>query len=150
VTSKTTLLKSLFRFDNIPALYALMAVDLGPTCRRGVCVSRYSADLLKSAFLHLGLSRVRVLRDMMAGPHPPHLESILTDPALETGSPSRPGKRQRRQSPRAKASYPRKRANQACRTCRVRRTKCDNERPSCSSCTAMSIPCIYQSGDPST
>ena len=55
-----------------------------------------------------------------------------------------------RKRPRAKAAYPRKRAVQACRTCRLRRTKCDNEQPACTSCVGMGIECTYQTSDPST
>ena len=55
----------------------------------------------------------------------------------------------KRQSQNTKAAYPRKRAVQACRTCRLRRTKCDNEHPSCTSCVSMGIECIYQERDPS-
>ncbi|KAH6706409.1 hypothetical protein BKA61DRAFT_739337 [Leptodontidium sp. MPI-SDFR-AT-0119] len=46
--------------------------------------------------------------------------------------------------------YPRKRAVQACRTCRRRRTKCDNEQPACTSCINLDIPCIYEEKDKST
>lgn len=56
----------------------------------------------------------------------------------------------KRQQPREKAAYPRKRAVQACRTCRLRRTKCDNEHPSCTSCVNLGVECRYQVGDPST
>jgi hypothetical protein len=56
----------------------------------------------------------------------------------------------KRQRPRAKAAYPRKRATQACRTCRLRRIKCDNELPACTSCASLGIECTYKAGDPST
>ncbi|KAM0468842.1 hypothetical protein ACHAP7_010526 [Fusarium lateritium] len=46
--------------------------------------------------------------------------------------------------------YPRKRAVQACRTCRKRRVKCDNERPSCAVCVKLGVQCIYQEGDKSS
>lgn len=39
--------------------------------------------------------------------------------------------------------YPRKRALQACQICRTRKTKCDNERPTCGSCNAMGVECSY-------
>ncbi|KAH8809201.1 hypothetical protein F5884DRAFT_396765 [Xylogone sp. PMI_703] len=71
--------------------------------------------------------------------------STTAAPATTTTVASSLGKR-----PRAKAAYPRKRAVQACRTCRLRRTKCDNERPACSSCVGLGIECTYQTGDPST
>ncbi|ETI25155.1 hypothetical protein G647_04528 [Cladophialophora carrionii CBS 160.54] len=49
-----------------------------------------------------------------------------------------------------KSSYPRKRAIQACQKCRVRRTKCNNARPSCSSCLSIGAECTYSEGDHST
>src|SRR4051812_15747503 len=39
--------------------------------------------------------------------------------------------------------YPRRRALQACQICRARKTKCDNERPSCGSCELMGVECNY-------
>lgn len=39
--------------------------------------------------------------------------------------------------------YPRRRALQACQICRARKTKCDNERPSCGSCEALGVECSY-------
>jgi hypothetical protein len=39
--------------------------------------------------------------------------------------------------------YPRRRALQACQICRARKTKCDNERPSCGSCDALGVECSY-------
>jgi hypothetical protein len=56
----------------------------------------------------------------------------------------------KRPASRAETSYPRKRAVQACRTCRVRRTKCDNGRPVCASCQALGSECIYAQKDNST
>src|SRR2546423_15137266 len=56
----------------------------------------------------------------------------------------------KRPASRAEISYPRKRAVQACRTCRVRRTKCDNERPACTSCQTLGSDCIYTQKDHST
>ncbi|KAH8590034.1 hypothetical protein B0O99DRAFT_635488 [Bisporella sp. PMI_857] len=51
---------------------------------------------------------------------------------------------------RDRPAYPRKRAIRACRTCRQRRTKCDNEQPSCTSCSALGVECGYQATDKST
>jgi hypothetical protein len=56
----------------------------------------------------------------------------------------------KRPASRVKSSYPRKRAIHACRNCRIRRTKCDNERPACSSCIDLGAECIYSDADPST
>lgn len=70
------------------------------------------------------------------------LDSRSVRPTIKTS----PRKRQSKNTP---AAYPRKRAIQACRTCRLRRTKCDNEHPSCTSCVGMGIECIYQEKDSS-
>src|SRR5690349_1166005 len=43
-----------------------------------------------------------------------------------------------------RASFPRKRSSTACQLCRTRKTKCDNERPSCSKCRELGSHCIYQ------
>jgi hypothetical protein len=56
----------------------------------------------------------------------------------------------KRPATRIKSSYPRKRAIQACQKCRVRRTKCNNARPSCSSCLSIGAECTYSEGDHST
>ncbi|KAI1609036.1 hypothetical protein EDD37DRAFT_136498 [Exophiala viscosa] len=56
----------------------------------------------------------------------------------------------KRPATRIKSSYPRKRAIQACQKCRVRRTKCNNERPACSSCLSIGAECTYTEGDHST
>ncbi|KAJ5787301.1 hypothetical protein N7457_002291 [Penicillium paradoxum] len=50
----------------------------------------------------------------------------------------------KRRHSRATATYPRKRATQACHTCRHRRTKCDNTRPSCASCLRLGAECSYE------
>ncbi|KAJ5633362.1 hypothetical protein N7490_009701 [Penicillium lividum] len=50
----------------------------------------------------------------------------------------------KRKHARAAATYPRKRATQACQTCRIKRTKCDNTRPSCASCVRLGAKCSYQ------
>ncbi|KAF2822051.1 hypothetical protein CC86DRAFT_358042 [Ophiobolus disseminans] len=47
----------------------------------------------------------------------------------------------------SRPAYPRKRAARACLTCRRRRTKCDNEQPSCTSCTALQVECVYREID---
>ncbi|KAG0645279.1 Echinocandin B biosynthetic cluster transcription factor ecdB [Hyphodiscus hymeniophilus] len=47
-------------------------------------------------------------------------------------------------------AYPRKRAVQACKICRRRRTKCDNQQPACTSCTDLQIECVYEEKDKST
>ena len=56
----------------------------------------------------------------------------------------------KRPASRIKSSYPRRRAIQACQKCRVRRTKCNNARPSCSSCLSIGADCTYSEGDHST
>lgn len=47
--------------------------------------------------------------------------------------------------------YPRKRASKACNTCRLRKTKCNNERPVCGFCQSLGAVCGYdEEGDVST
>lgn len=42
-------------------------------------------------------------------------------------------------------SFPtRRRALQACEGCRAKKSKCDNERPSCGSCIQHGVECIYK------
>ncbi|KAJ5664698.1 hypothetical protein N7462_011511 [Penicillium macrosclerotiorum] len=57
---------------------------------------------------------------------------------------------QKRKYSRTAITWPRKRATQACHTCRFRRTKCDNTRPACTSCVRLGAECTYQDKDPST
>lgn len=45
---------------------------------------------------------------------------------------------------RAAASYGRRRAGGACNVCRARKTKCDNQRPTCGFCLATGGHCSYQ------
>lgn len=77
--------------------------------------------------------------------HPPVDLSITDLPTGSTADASR-----KRTASRIKSSYPRKRAIQACQKCRVRRTKCDNLRPSCSSCLDLGVECNYSERDPSS
>ena len=64
--------------------------------------------------------------------------------------PSPPGRKRSSTTSKADAAkmssskdYPRRRALQACQICRARKTKCDNERPSCGSCDALGVECNY-------
>lgn len=59
-------------------------------------------------------------------------------------------KRPRTAVDKSRPGYPRKRAVQACCTCRKRRTKCDNEKPACGSCVGLGIECFYDEQDKST
>jgi len=43
-----------------------------------------------------------------------------------------------------KAFPTRRRALQACEACRAKKSKCDNERPSCGSCIQHGIDCVYK------
>lgn len=86
-----------------------------------------------------------------APPHELHeVPDLLAGEGNEASSTEGPMGRPKRRAPRLAASYPRKRAIQACRTCRFRRTKCDNARPSCASCVRRGAECIYQPTDTST
>ena len=69
--------------------------------------------------------------------------SIIDSPIGPAGDSSK-----KRPASRIKSSYPRKRAIQACQKCRVRRTKCDNLRPTCSSCLDLGVECNYSEADP--
>ena len=68
---------------------------------------------------------------------------------LSVPRPSPPGRKQLSQtkgdSNRMSVSkdYPRRRALQACQICRARKTKCDNERPTCGNCEALEVECNY-------
>ncbi|KAL4751968.1 hypothetical protein BDW72DRAFT_212359 [Aspergillus terricola var. indicus] len=53
-----------------------------------------------------------------------------------------PAKKPRAQA--ARNAYPRRRAMVACQLCRIRKTKCDNRRPSCGTCTSQQFQCVYQ------
>ena len=68
-------------------------------------------------------------------------------------SPGNPGlvsthqvsrKRQRPNSSRTDVTFPRKRAITACRTCRSRKVKCNNARPTCGNCEASLASCVYE------
>ncbi|KAJ0425427.1 hypothetical protein BJY00DRAFT_308171 [Aspergillus carlsbadensis] len=57
------------------------------------------------------------------------------------------GERPAAKKPRTTAvrnAYPRRRAVVACQLCRMRKTKCDNRRPSCGTCTSLHFQCVYQ------
>lgn len=45
---------------------------------------------------------------------------------------------------RGPMTYPRKRAVAACLRCRARKTKCDNQRPSCGFCAGVGAECQYE------
>ena len=77
---------------------------------------------------------------------PPNRAFIGTLEAENSSSESR----KRPATSYQRKTYPRKRAIQACQKCRVRRTKCNNERPSCSSCLSIGAECTYSEGDHST
>ncbi|VUC29742.1 unnamed protein product [Clonostachys rosea] len=51
---------------------------------------------------------------------------------------------------RPRTGFPRRRAVAACLTCREKKQKCNNERPSCSTCEEMGIPCQYTKLDASS
>jgi len=88
-------------------------------------------------------SRKRSSHDVMA-------DDATSAPAGGGRRPSPPG--QKRSNPRSgdvgtklssAKDYPRRRALQACQVCRARKTKCDNERPTCGSCEALGVECSY-------
>jgi hypothetical protein len=42
------------------------------------------------------------------------------------------------------SNYPRKRVSIACEVCRVRKTRCDAVKPSCSFCSQLGVECTYR------
>ncbi|KAL5002212.1 hypothetical protein BDV10DRAFT_191786 [Aspergillus recurvatus] len=60
----------------------------------------------------------------------------------DAGVADPPAKKPRAQA--ARNAYPRRRAMTACQLCRMRKTKCDNRRPSCGTCTSLQFQCVYQ------
>ena len=75
-------------------------------------------------------------------------DEITTTLTIDGRRPSPPGRK--KSQPKGDTmrmssvkDYPRRRALQACQICRTRKTKCDNERPTCGSCNAMGVECSY-------
>ncbi|KAH6985338.1 hypothetical protein EDB80DRAFT_732121 [Ilyonectria destructans] len=65
-------------------------------------------------------------------------------PDAGTPPPSAPpAKRRRLERQRADVTYPRRRAVRACKTCRVKKVKCNNARPICGMCAEFNATCIY-------
>ncbi|KAG4433504.1 hypothetical protein IFR05_011013 [Cadophora sp. M221] len=110
--------------------------------------SRNSADTFS---LH---SNPDIPHQSFTSAYPRNLESTGENNKLENRQMSGVADVESRKRPRTVSNnrnlYPRKRAVQACRTCRRRRTKCDNEQPACTSCIDLDIPCIYEEKDKST
>lgn len=52
----------------------------------------------------------------------------------------------KRKHPETRSTYSRKRAVTACSLCRVRKVKCDNQRPSCGMCLLADAMCDYKDG----
>ncbi|KIL88218.1 transcription factor [Fusarium avenaceum] len=48
------------------------------------------------------------------------------------------------------ATNKRRRIGLACNACRVRKSRCDGQRPSCSSCLSLGLDCVYEPGDSAT
>lgn len=57
-------------------------------------------------------------------------------------SGSNPSKRAQMDS-RSTSTYPPKRVLVACQTCRIKKTKCDNQRPSCTTRIGLGVRCSY-------
>ncbi|RDW79353.1 hypothetical protein BP6252_03991 [Coleophoma cylindrospora] len=71
----------------------------------------------------------------------------ITEPA-----PKRPleqGEEQASSEPGPPAGK-RRRIALACRTCRVRKSRCDGQRPLCSSCSSFGFDCLYEPGESAT
>jgi len=73
---------------------------------------------------------------------PPKREAEIQSPQF----PVLPAKRRFGQGgdSTGKATPPRRRALQACEACRAKKSKCDNDRPSCGSCLQHGMECVYK------
>ncbi|CEI63562.1 unnamed protein product [Fusarium venenatum] len=47
-------------------------------------------------------------------------------------------------------AHKRRRIGLACNACRMRKSRCDGHRPSCSSCLSLGVNCLYEPGDSTT
>jgi hypothetical protein len=56
-------------------------------------------------------------------------------------------KRRRDDTQRSERVYPRKRAITACRLCRYRKVKCNNQRPICGACADSNASCVYDDAE---
>lgn len=76
---------------------------------------------------------------------PPEAASLTDDFSPANGVAESPPSRKRKRpvKSRTDVAYPRKRATSACNLCRARKIKCNNARPSCSSCLAAGAACVY-------
>lgn len=70
-------------------------------------------------------------------------QSNLTQLA-PAGSSSNGSSSKRPHPSRQTQGYPRKRSMKACKTCRLRKTKCNNERPVCGFCQTLGGVCDYE------
>ncbi|OQE38064.1 hypothetical protein PENCOP_c009G07705 [Penicillium coprophilum] len=80
----------------------------------------------------------------MEAAHQSQIQPEAEAPDMESTTPPDEPSLQKRGHARPAATYPRKRATQACQTCRLRRTKCDNTRPACASCVRLGAECSYR------
>ncbi|CAI5759296.1 unnamed protein product [Candida verbasci] len=78
---------------------------------------------------------------------PPQMQPQQLPPQQQI-SPENNTNSKKRSNNRATATYPRKRALTACDTCRLKKIKCDNERPRCGSCIRNgNINCHYRTDE---
>ena len=98
---------------------------------------------MESSLRHLLQSPDTALVSLVNHSPPDSIVSSNLDSTIANASRKRPASR-------VKSAYPRKRALQACRNCRVRRTKCNKARPACGSCEHLGAECNYADTDPST
>lgn len=72
--------------------------------------------------------------------------SITMPQSPDAGTPPPPTQstqRRRVERQRTDVTYPRKRAVRACKTCRVKKVKCNNARPICGMCAEFNATCTY-------
>lgn len=81
---------------------------------------------------------------LLLAPRPPRLLRNM-DSSTTARDRSRSPHQHSPDSPiRRRRSRPHRRAATACQVCRLRKTKCDNTRPTCSFCAVQGLTCLYQ------
>lgn len=84
------------------------------------------------------MSRLNNMASKSISENTPTSQAPVNNPLITLPSDSK------RKMARSAVTYPRKRAVMACETCRKRKVKCDNQRPSCGGCQTLQIECIFR------
>jgi Fungal Zn(2)-Cys(6) binuclear cluster domain len=123
----------------------------------------YPADVVAPGVAYPGQHRIRPresneqLYSPQYQPHPsganpvanaqresPPLKRPLPEAGNSPTSNGTPVAKRRETNGDSKVFPTRRRALQACEACRAKKSKCDNERPSCGSCIQHGIECVYK------